>query len=63
MGNPARRPMVCFCERACEAQDSVKGIEHLSGENFEWCGKNPCRYEEEIRKVKDWWQAHRSTWK
>ena len=40
MGNPARRPMVCFCERACDGQDSVKGIEHLSGENFEWCGKN-----------------------
>jgi hypothetical protein len=42
---------------------AINGIEHLSGEYFRWCGKNPCSYEELIHKVKDWWQAHRSTWK
>jgi HEAT repeat protein len=42
---------------------AIIGIEHLSGENFDWCGKNPCKYEEKIHKVNDWWQAHRSTWK
>jgi HEAT repeat protein len=41
---------------------AIKEIEHLSGENFD-CGKNPCTYEETIHKVKDWWQAQRSTWK
>jgi HEAT repeat protein len=41
----------------------ARRIEETIGERFESCGKDPCTIEERIQKVKDWWQAHRSTWK
>jgi HEAT repeat protein len=45
------------------ALSAARRIEDVIGVRFEQCGKDPCTIEERIQKVKDWWKAHRSTWK
>jgi HEAT repeat protein len=42
---------------------AARMIEGFAGEDFDWCGKDPCGMEERIRKVKTWWRVHDSTWK
>ena len=42
---------------------AAQWIESWSGQNFTWCGKNPCGFLEHIQMAKKWWKAHAATWK
>jgi HEAT repeat protein len=46
------------------AMVAAKTMEGIAREtDLDWCGKDPCGWDEHIRKVKTWWQQHSSTWK
>jgi hypothetical protein len=42
---------------------AARMIEDWSGQNFTWCGKNPCGVLERIEMAKKWWKAHAAEWK
>jgi HEAT repeat protein len=45
------------------ALTAARMIEGYTGQDFAWCGKDPCGIGQRVQKVKAWWRAHSSSWK